>query len=82
MKQFATFFIVCFCVWFFKMEFNPFPDLLNTGLTLVEIDLFCGERLEPKICRFHTFLDNMAMFIEDDDVWKHFKYWLSSSNPH
>ena len=42
------------------------------------MSLFYGsENLEAK------FLDNMAMFIvEDDDVWKHFKYWLSSSNLH
>ena len=26
-----------------------------------------------------TFLDNMAFFIEDNDMWKHFTYWLSSS---
>ena len=48
------------------MEFNPLPDLLNTGFTIIEISLFYGgENLEAKICK--DFLDNMAMFIEDDD---------------
>ena len=52
------------------MEFNPLPDLLNTGYTIIEIGLFyCGEHLESKICRFQSFLDKMAMFIvENDDV--------------
>ena len=57
------------------MEFNPLPDLLNIRFTITEIGLFYGgENLEAKICRLQTILDNMAMFIEDDDVWKHFKY--------
>ena len=62
------------------MEFNPLPDLLNTGFTIIEIGLFYGgENLEAKI---PYFLDNMAFFIvEDDDLRKHFKYWLSPSNP-
>ena len=47
------------------------------------IGLFYGDKnVEAKICRFQTFLDNMAMFTEDNDEWKHFKYWLSSSNLH
>ena len=32
-----------FCLFFlfdiFKMEFNPLPDLLNTGFTIIEIGL-------------------------------------------
>ena len=33
------------------------PDLLNTGLTIVKVDLFYGgEHLEEKICRLVTFL--------------------------
>ena len=37
------------------MEFNPLPDLLNTGFTVVEIGLFYGgEHLGAKICRFLT----------------------------
>ena len=51
------------------MELNPLPDLLNAGFTIIEISLFYGaENLEAKKCRFQTFLENMAMFIEDDDV--------------
>ena len=42
-----------FYVWFFKMEFNPLPDLLNTEFTIIKIGLFYGdENLEAKICRF------------------------------
>ena len=45
------------------MEFNPLPDLLNWGFTVIEIGLFYGgENLGVKIYRFQTFLDNMAMF--------------------
>ena len=51
------------------MEFNPLPDLLNTGFTVIEIGLFYeGENLEGKICRFQTFLDNMAMFFVEDEA--------------
>ena len=57
------------------MEFNSSQDLLNTGFTIVKIGLLCvGEYLEAKICKFQTFLDNMAMFTDDNDGWKHFKY--------
>ena len=32
------------------MEFNPLPDLLNTGFTIIEFGLFHGgEHLEAKI---------------------------------
>ena len=60
------------------MEFHPLQDLLNTGYTIIEIGLFSGgEHLEAKICRFLTFFfwqDGDVYLIEDDDVWKHFKY--------
>ena len=70
-------------LWFLKMEFNPLPDLLNTGFTIIEMGLFYGgENLEAKIRRLQTFLDKMAMFFEAYDVWKHFKYWSNSSNLH
>ena len=37
------------------MGFNPLPDLLNTGFTIIEIGLFYGgENLEAKICKFQT----------------------------
>ena len=47
-----------FSVSFFKMAFNPLPDLVNTGFTIIEIGLFYGgERLGAKIYRFLTFFD-------------------------
>ena len=56
-----------FYVWFFKMEFNPLPDLLNTGFTIIEIGLFYGgEHLGAKICRFLTFLTRS---LQDGDFW-------------
>ena len=65
------------------MEFNSLADLLNTGFTIIEIGLlYCGENLEAKIYRFQTFLENLAMFFEANDVWKHFKYWSNSSYLH
>ena len=46
----------------FKLEFNPLPNLLKTGFTIVEIALFySGEHLEAKICRFLSYFDKMAM---------------------
>ena len=67
------------------MEFNPLPDLLNTEFTIIEIGLFYGdEHLGAKMCRFVSFFDKMAIFGQyltgDNDVLKHFKYWLISSN--
>ena len=64
-----------FCL-IFKMEFNPLPDLLNTGFTIVEIGLFYGgEHLGAKICRFLTCFDKITSrwqfstyLIGDDDV--------------
>ena len=51
------------------MEFNSLADLLNTGFTIIEIGLlYCGENLEAKIYRFQTFLENLAMFFEANDV--------------
>ena len=45
------------------------PDLLNTRFTIVETGLFdCAKHLEAKMCRFQTFLDNMAMFIMGDNM--------------
>ena len=45
------------------MEFNPFPGLLNTGFTIIEIGLFYGgENLEAKIVLIPDFFDKMAMF--------------------
>mgnify|MGYP001800532937 CR=1 FL=1 len=40
-----------FSVWFFKLEFNPLPDLMNTRFTIIEINM-----------QIPDFLDNMAMF--------------------
>ena len=58
MRHFDRFFCLIF-----KMEFNPLPDLLNSGIVIIEISLFySGKNLESKICIFQTFLDNMAMF--------------------
>ena len=43
------------------MEFNPFPDLLNTGFTVIETGLFCGgEHLGAKIYRFPTLFDKIT----------------------
>ena len=37
------------------MEFNPLPDLLYVGFTIIEIGLFYGaENLQAKIRRFQT----------------------------
>ena len=39
------------------MKFNPLPDLLNTGFTIIEIGLFySGEHLGAKMCGFLTYL--------------------------
>ena len=47
------------------MEFNPLPDLLNTGFTIVEIDLFYGgEHLGAKMCRFLICFDKIKMAIQ------------------
>ena len=46
------------------MEFNPFPDLLNTGFTVIEIGLFYGvETWKQKYANSKLFSDNMAMFL-------------------
>ena len=82
------FFLISLSVWFFKMKFNCLPDLLNTGLTIVEIGLFYdSEHLGVKICRFLTCFDKITAryrfstyLIGDGDMRKHFKYWLCSSN--
>ena len=52
------------------MEFNPLQDLLNTGFTIIENDLFYGgENLVAKICRFHADLFGQhGHEIEEDDV--------------
>ena len=46
------------------MEFNPLPDLLNTGFTTkVVIGLFYGgEHLEANTMQIPDFFDKMAMF--------------------
>ena len=49
------------------MEFNPLPDLLNIGFTVIEIALFYGgKHMEAKLCRFLTMtmftLSKMATF--------------------
>ena len=70
------------------MEFNPLPDLLNTGFTIVEVGLiYGGEQLGAKICRFLTCFDKITSrqrfstyLIGVGDVRKHIKYWLCSSN--
>ena len=60
MKQFPTF-LISFSVLFLKMEFNPLPDLMNAGFTIIEIGLFYGgEDLGLKICRFLTFFDKIT----------------------
>ena len=63
-------------------------DLRNNRFTIIEIGLFYGgEHLGAKICRFLTFLscsfqdgDFWSVLYRDEEMWKHFKYWLSSSN--
>ena len=58
------------------MEFNPLPDSLNTGFTVVEIGLYYGgKHLEANICRFPTCFDKITSrwhfstyLIGDDDV--------------
>ena len=80
-------FVRFFCLIFLKMEFNPLPDLLNTEFTIIAIGLFCvgGQNFGSENMQNPEFFwHKMAIFgrylIGDDDVWKHFKYWLSSSN--
>ena len=59
-KQFVTF-VISFSGWFFKKGFNPLPDLLNTGFTIIEISLFYGgKHFGAKICRFLTISDKIA----------------------
>ena len=73
------------------MKLNPLPDFLNTKFTIIEIGLFyAGVRILgsknmqiPDL--FWQELFKMVIFGRylitwDDDVWQHFKYWLSSSN--
>ena len=50
------------------MEFNPLPDLLNTGFTTVEIGLFYGgEHLGANICRFRLVLTRSLQ--DHGDSW-------------
>ena len=60
-----------FSVWFFKTEFNPLQDLLNTGFTIIEIDLFYGnnENLEAKICRFQFFFSRTTCENTSNTCW-------------
>ena len=59
-------FLINFSVWFFKIEFNPLPDLLNTGFEIMEIGLFYGgEHLGVKICRFLIFLTRSLPDLQD-----------------
>ena len=61
-NHFATF-LISFSAWIFKMKFNPMPDLLYTGFTIIEINLFYGgEYLRAKICGFLTFLRSNFSF--------------------
>ena len=42
-------------IWLFKMEFNPLPDLLNTGFKIIKIGLFYGgEHRKLTFFRFLT----------------------------
>ena len=51
------------------MEFNPLPDLLNTGFTIIEIDLFYDDKhKEAKMFRFLTFCDKIAIEYRSVDV--------------
>ena len=81
-------FLIGYSVWFFKMELNPLPDLLNIRFTIIEIGLFYGgKHFGSKTCRFLTFLPRS---LHDGDfwsvlnrrwrLWKHFKYWPSYFN--
>ena len=79
LQHFATF-VFGFSVWFFKMEFNPLPVLLETGFTIIEISLFCGGEHSKRLplTTWRCLLNRGTCLA---DVWKHFKYWLSFSNP-
>ena len=78
-----------FSVWFFKMELNPLLDLLINGLTIIENLLFAlwvplwETNIAGPLPGFH-WQDSDIYLIEKlfrfADVWKHFKYWLYSSN--
>ena len=53
-----------FFVWFYKMEFNTLPDLLNTGFIIIKIGLFYyGVHFGAKMCGFLTFLT------QNIDLW-------------
>ena len=67
-----------FCLIFLKWNSTLCQNYRNTGFTIIKICLFMAANSWKR--RFQTFLDNMGMFIKNDNVWKHFKYWLSSSN--
>ena len=47
---------------FLKMEFNPFPDSLNTGFSIIEICLFYGGKHWSENMQIPDFIDKMAMF--------------------
>ena len=61
LQRFWSVFLFDFLKW---PEFNPLPDLLNSGFTIIEIGLLYGsEHLAAKLCRFLSFFfDKMAMF--------------------
>ena len=64
------------------MEFNPLPDLLNTGFTIIEIGMFYGGK--KKKMHIPDFFEQHChgYIVEDDDDFSHFKNLLSSSNLH
>ena len=84
----AAFCDVCvrFFCFIFKIEFNALLDLLNTGIIIIEIGLFCGGNTGSKNLQIRGFYwqDGDVYLIEEcfclTGVWKYFKYWLSSSS--
>ena len=73
-----------FSVCFFKTEFNPLSNYWILDLKSLRLVSFIAAKTwKRKYADSRLFLENMAsMFIVEDDVWKHFKYWPSSSNLH
>ena len=71
---------------FLKMESNNLLDLLNTGFTIIKLKLVCfmvSNRWKQKYANSWLFWHKKAIFgryLIEEDVWKHFKYWLRSFN--
>ena len=56
------------------------PDSQSLKLVCFMVAITWKQKYEDS--RLLVFGHYIAMFIKNDDVWKHFKYWLSSSNLH